>query len=61
MARTRCPYTEEGLKRVLRAVVAAGVAARIEIEKDGKITVLPAGGQNVEPPITSVPARRIVL
>lgn len=59
MARTRCQFTQEAVTRLLKAAAAAGVAVRIEIEKDGKIVVLPVGEKAVEP--TPAPAKEIVL
>lgn len=50
MARTRCQFTQEAVTRLLKASATAGVPVRIEIERDGKIVVLPASElQAVEP------------
>lgn len=50
MARTRCQFTQEAMTRLLKASAAAGVPVRIEIEKDGKIVVLPAAEAHVVEP-----------
>jgi hypothetical protein len=61
MARTRCQFTQEAMTRLLRAAATAGVEVRIEIERDGRIIVLPAGSKPVEPAANPVPADQIVL
>lgn len=45
MARGPCTFKQQDVTRALRATVAAGIEVqRIEIDKDGKITVVAAGG-----------------
>jgi len=56
MARTRCQFTQEAMKRLLKAVVAAEARVRIEIETNGKIVILPVDGELVAAEIKSVPA-----
>jgi hypothetical protein len=59
MARGRCTFTQAAMTRLFKAVIAAGVEVRIEIETNGKIVVLPADGKPVEP--EPKPADQIVL
>jgi hypothetical protein len=59
MARTRCTFTQEAVTRAIRAAIAAGVQVRVEIERDGKIVLIPIGEPPTEPAI--VPAKDIVL
>ncbi len=61
MARTRCQFTQEAMTRLLRASSAAGVPVRIEIEKDGKIVVIPAAGAQVAEPEPPKRGGEIVL
>ena len=43
-------FTQRNVSRVLRAVRAAGVTANVEIGKDGKILIIPAGaGKDAHP------------
>jgi hypothetical protein len=50
MARTRCPFTKEAVTRVLKAVLAAGVEVRIEIDTaTGKIVLLMIESADAEP------------
>jgi hypothetical protein len=60
MARTRCAFTLEAVKRLLKAAAAAGVPVRIEIETSGKIVILPVAGEPAEGETKSGPAK-IVL
>ncbi|MGE3988193.1 hypothetical protein [Pseudorhodoplanes sp.] len=48
------------MTRLLKASAAAGVPVRIEIERDGKIVVLPTAAQG-RPEPEAEPTREIVL
>jgi hypothetical protein len=44
-ARRPCRFTRRDLTRAIRAVVAAGVRARVEVDMSGKIIVVIAGDE----------------
>ena len=60
MARTRCPFTQELMTRLLKASVTAKVPLRIEIDRD-KMVVLPATEPQADEPEGLKRAGEIVL
>jgi hypothetical protein len=62
MARTRCAFTQETVKRLLKAAVAAGARVRIKIQRDGTIELMPIGTEpNEQEPETRYFPEDIVL
>jgi len=58
MARTRCPFTRIATW-VVKAAIAAGLAAKIEKFEDGKMTISILAPTEMETP--SLPPSKIVL
>lgn len=54
MSRGRCTFRQRDLTAAVKAVEAAGVGvARVEVDKDGKIIIIPG-----KPPVPADPAVR---
>jgi len=61
MAKRQCAFTQEDVARALKGAAKAGLLVRLEIERDGKIVLLPATANpasDVPPP---TPPDEIVL
>jgi hypothetical protein len=51
-----CLYTQRGVARVLRAVKQSGVAARVEIGRDGVISIITNDHLPIEPVAAEAPS-----
>jgi hypothetical protein len=49
-------FTERSVQRVLRAVKKAGIAARVEIARNGAISIIPTDPAPIEPAAAQVPS-----